>query len=64
LLEVLIEDLIARAPTAVDFHFAVGSVAKEKHMRALRDRWANAVRDLRNVEICLPDEPVPLLHRH
>ncbi|TWB23397.1 selenocysteine lyase/cysteine desulfurase [Nitrospirillum amazonense] len=44
-------------PTAVDFHFAVGAAAKEKHMRGLRDRWVNAIRDLRNVEICVPDDP-------
>ncbi len=44
-------------PTAVDFHFAVGAAAKEKHMRGLRDRWVNAVRDLPNVEICVPDDP-------
>ena len=43
-------------PKAVEFHFAVGAAAKERHMRALRDRWVNAVRDLRNVEICVPDE--------
>jgi len=42
-------------PTAVDFHFAVDSAAKERHMRRLRDRWVNAVRDLPNVEICVPD---------
>jgi selenocysteine lyase/cysteine desulfurase len=44
-------------PTAVDFHFAVGAAAKERHMRGLRDRWVNAVRDLPNVEICVPDDP-------
>lgn len=44
-------------PTAVDFHFAVGATAKEKHLRGLRDRWVNAVRDLPNVEICVPDDP-------
>ncbi len=44
-------------PTAVDFHFAVGGAQKEKHMRALRDRWVNAVHDLPNVEICVPDDP-------
>jgi selenocysteine lyase/cysteine desulfurase len=44
-------------PSAVDFHFAVGAAAKEKHLRALRDRWAKAVRDLSNVEICVPDDP-------
>ncbi|WP_293971055.1 aminotransferase class V-fold PLP-dependent enzyme [Sphingomonas sp.] len=44
-------------PTAVDFHFAVGAAAKEKHMRALRNRWVDQVRDLRNVEIMVPDDP-------
>ena len=44
-------------PTAVDFHFAVGGARKEKHLRALRDRWVNAVRDLPNVEICVPEDP-------
>jgi selenocysteine lyase/cysteine desulfurase len=44
-------------PTAVDFHFAVGAAPKERRLRALRDRWVNAVGDLRNVEICVPDDP-------
>ena len=44
-------------PTAVDFHFAVGAAAKEKHMRGLRDRWVHALRDRPNVEICVPDDP-------
>ncbi len=44
-------------PAAVDFHFAVGAAAKERHLRRLRDRWVNAVRDLPNVEICVPDDP-------
>jgi selenocysteine lyase/cysteine desulfurase len=44
-------------PKAVEFHFAVGAAAKERHLRALRDRWVNAVRDLANVEICVPDDP-------
>jgi selenocysteine lyase/cysteine desulfurase len=48
---------VATIPTAVDFHFAVGAAAKEKHMRALRDRWVNAVSDVANVEICVPDDP-------
>ena len=48
---------VATIPTAVDFHFAVGAAAKEKHMRALRDRWVDGVRDLANVEICVPDDP-------
>lgn len=44
-------------PKAVEFHFAVGAAAKEKHMRSLRDRWVHAVRDLANVEIMVPDDP-------
>ena len=48
---------ILAIPTAVDFHFAVGAAAKEKHLRGLRDRWVNAVRDLPNVQICVPDDP-------
>lgn len=44
-------------PTAVDFHFAVGAAAKEKHMRALRDRWVGQVRDLPNVTMSVPDDP-------
>jgi selenocysteine lyase/cysteine desulfurase len=64
------DDIAARVPTgtvdfaavlsipkAVEFHFAVGAAAKERHLRALRDRWVNAVRDLPNVEICVPDDP-------
>ncbi|NIJ06505.1 selenocysteine lyase/cysteine desulfurase [Sphingomonas vulcanisoli] len=45
-------------PTAVDFHYAVGaSAAKAPHMRALRNRWVDQVRDLPNVEIMVPDDP-------
>ncbi|MCQ8242047.1 aminotransferase class V-fold PLP-dependent enzyme [Rhizosaccharibacter radicis] len=44
-------------PTAVDFHFAVGAAEKERHLRALRDRWVEAVRDVPEVELCVPDDP-------
>jgi len=44
-------------PRAVEFHFAVGAAAKEKHMRSLRDRWVHAVRDLKDIEIMVPDDP-------
>jgi len=44
-------------PTAVDFHFAVGAAAKERHLRSLRDRWVNQVIDLPHVEICVPRDP-------
>jgi selenocysteine lyase/cysteine desulfurase len=45
-------------PLAIDFHFAVGAAAKEKHMRGLRDRWVDAVRDLPNITMSVPDDPV------
>ncbi|MES2255551.1 MAG: aminotransferase class V-fold PLP-dependent enzyme [Pseudomonadota bacterium] len=48
---------ILTIPAAVDFHFAIGPAAKERHMRGLRDRWVKAVADLPNVEICVPDDP-------
>ena len=41
----------------MDFHFAIGAAAKEKHLRGLRDRWVKAVADLPNVDICVPDDP-------
>jgi selenocysteine lyase/cysteine desulfurase len=44
-------------PSAADFHFAVGGAAKEKHLRGLRNAWVDKVRDLPNVEICVPDDP-------
>jgi selenocysteine lyase/cysteine desulfurase len=44
-------------PAAAQFHFAVGGTAKEKHMRLLRNRWVEQIRDLPNVEICVPDDP-------
>ena len=43
-------------PAAAQFHFAVGGAAKEKHLRDLRNRWVEQVRDLHNVEICVPDD--------
>ena len=44
-------------PAAVDFHFAVGGAAKEKHLRSLRDRWVHAVADIPEVEITVPSDP-------
>jgi selenocysteine lyase/cysteine desulfurase len=44
-------------PSAAEFHFAIGGAAKERHLRSLRNRWVDQVRDLPNVEICVPDEP-------
>ena len=44
-------------PAAVDFYRATGGTVRENHLRALRDRWVHAVRDLPDVEICVPDYP-------
>lgn len=44
-------------PVAADFHFAVGAAAKEKHLRSLRNRWVEKVKELPNVDICVPDDP-------
>ncbi len=43
-------------PSAAEFHFAVGAAAKEKHLRSLRNRWVDQVRDVPNIEICVPDD--------
>jgi len=48
---------ILTIPAAVDFHFAVGAAAKEKHLRTLRDRWVHQVEDMPNVKICVPRDP-------
>jgi selenocysteine lyase/cysteine desulfurase len=44
-------------PKAVEFHFAVGAQAKEKHLRGLRNRWAEQIRDVPNVSLVVPDDP-------
>ncbi len=48
---------ILTIPAAVDFYHATGGKLRENHLRALRDRWVQAVRDLPNVEITVPDNP-------
>ena len=48
---------ILTIPAAVDFYRATGGKPRETHLRALRDRWVHAVRDLPNVAICVPDDP-------
>lgn len=48
---------ILTIPAAVDFYRATGGKVREDHLRALRDRWVHAVRDLPNVEITVPDDP-------
>ncbi len=42
-------------PTALAFQQAIGGAKRAARLRALRDRWVGAVRDLPNVEILAPD---------
>ena len=44
-------------PTALAFQAAIGGARREARLRALRDRWVFAVRDLPNVQILTPDDP-------
>lgn len=39
---------------ALDFHLSIGAKAKETRLRALRDRWAEALRDHPGLEILTP----------
>jgi Selenocysteine lyase len=39
---------------ALDFHLSIGVKAKESRLRALRDRWAEALRDHPRLEILTP----------
>lgn len=45
------------APAALEFHERIGAANKAARLRYLRDRWVDAVRDLKGVEILTPDEP-------
>lgn len=64
------EDIRARIPTGtVDFaarltvphaitvHEAIGATAKYRHLLRLRNYWIERVRDIRGLEMLLPDEP-------
>ncbi len=42
---------------ALDFHQRIGAAAKEARLRALRDRWAEALRGYGDIEILTPDDP-------
>lgn len=42
-------------PAALAFHQRIGGARKEARLRALRDRWVTALRDLPQVEILTPD---------
>jgi isopenicillin-N epimerase len=42
---------------ALDFHHSIGARAKEARLRFLRDRWAEALRGHRGLEILTPTDP-------
>ena len=44
-------------PAALAFQAAIGGARREARLRALRDRWVFAVRDLPTVQILTPDDP-------
>ena len=44
-------------PDALAFQAAIGAPRREARLRALRDRWVNAVRDMPQVQIMTPDDP-------
>jgi selenocysteine lyase/cysteine desulfurase len=44
-------------PAALAFQAAIGAPRREARLRALRDRWVHAVRDLPQVQILTPDDP-------
>lgn len=44
-------------PEALAFQDAIGSTRRATRLRALRDRWVNAVRDLPSIQILTGDDP-------
>jgi isopenicillin-N epimerase len=44
-------------PSALDFHDAVGAPHKAARLRYLRNRWVQAVRNTRGIDILAPDAP-------
>jgi selenocysteine lyase/cysteine desulfurase len=43
-------------PSALDFQAAIGSVARERRLRALRDRWVRQVRHHPDIAVLTPDD--------
>jgi selenocysteine lyase/cysteine desulfurase len=43
-------------PAALDFHDAVGPAFKAARLRYLRDRWVQAVRGVRGIDVLTPDD--------
>lgn len=52
-------DFAARltVPRATEVHQAIGSAAKYRHLLRLRNYWIDRVRDIKGLEMMLPDEP-------
>lgn len=52
-------DFAARltVPRAIEVHEAIGGAAKYQHLLRLRNYWIDRVRDIRGLEMLLPDEP-------
>jgi isopenicillin-N epimerase len=44
-------------PAALAFQATIGGARREARLRALRDRWVRALRDLPQVQILTPDDP-------
>jgi len=44
-------------PDALAFQEAIGSARRAARLRALRDRWVHAVRDLPQVQVLTPEDP-------
>ena len=44
-------------PDALAFQDAIGAPRRAAHLRALRDRWVHAVRDLPQVQVLTPEDP-------
>jgi selenocysteine lyase/cysteine desulfurase len=44
-------------PAALDFHASVGPSYKAARVRYLRDRWVQAVRAVRGIDVLTPDDP-------
>jgi isopenicillin-N epimerase len=49
--------VLLTVPTALAFQAAIGAARREARLRALRDRWVHAVRDLPQVQILTPEDP-------
>jgi isopenicillin-N epimerase len=49
--------LMMTIPAALDFHETIGAERKAARLRYLRDRWAEAVRDVPGVDILTPSDP-------